>query len=725
MALLVQVIVKVSLVLLTAWGLTRLMSRASAAARHLVWTTAVVTALVLPVVQAIGPSWDLPLLPVSPMENLTPAPEPLAAPSQPNMLQQERMVAAAPLAAEPAVAAIEASPLTPETTNHQPPTTDQWSLSTIQMVTIGWFTIALLSLIRLATGIVWVNWISRRADDVTDEGWLTVLDDAAVSLGVTQPVTLRTTTKTTIPVACGLFSPTVLLPRDAMEWPMERRRVVLLHELAHVARRDCLVQTIVYVARAFYWFNPLVHVAAAKVRAEQERACDDLVLAAGTDGPVYADHLFEIARTFRSERFPAWATLAMARPSQLEGRLVSILDNRRNRRPPTPLVRAAMAAAAAALILTIGGLQLTAAIPDATVQVAQVPDVASDEALISPSPVKPAGDTQAFDSDATVAAGDGVDMLVSAAAEQLAVLPQLDFDFNLQNPDSDPNPDPNPNPNPRFQLQAQNQGNVPVTDETRRRVADALITALNDENEDVREQALAALASMRDPRAIPGLIRAMKDTSPDVREQAINALQQFDTPEAYAAITAALSDADPDVKERAVFAISRYRNTEMVPTLLPLLKDANAEIRAQVARTLGGIADARAIDALTAALKDAEPEVREEAARALGQIARGQRRGPGGLQGLPGRPPTAPPAPAPAPPRAPSAGVQINGVELLSAADMARIEAAAEEAAEEAQLQAIESLRQLRRSETFVRMTRDEQQMIERDLRNLERQLAN
>src|SRR5688572_11714810 len=142
MALLIQVIVKVSLVLLAAWGLTRLMSHSSAAARHLVWTTAVVTALVLPIVQAIGPSWDLPLLPVSPMESVTPAPEPLAAPVQPgNVLQQETMVAAAPEVAEPIVASA------PTTDNRQPttdpsPTANQWSLTTIQMVTIGWFTIA-------------------------------------------------------------------------------------------------------------------------------------------------------------------------------------------------------------------------------------------------------------------------------------------------------------------------------------------------------------------------------------------------------------------------------------------------------------------------------------------------------------------------------------------------------------------------------------------------------
>src|SRR5437773_4151546 len=80
---------------------------------------------------------------------------------------------------------------------------------------------------------------------------------------------------------------------------------------------------------AFYWFNPLVWVAARRMCIERERACDDLVLNGGCKASEYAGHLVEIARGFR--RAPQAVAIAMARPSGLERRVIRILDQSRNR----------------------------------------------------------------------------------------------------------------------------------------------------------------------------------------------------------------------------------------------------------------------------------------------------------------------------------------------------------------------------------------------------------
>jgi hypothetical protein len=99
---------------------------------------------------------------------------------------------------------------------------------------------------------------------------------------------------------------------------------------------DCLTQMIARLVCAVYWFNPLVWVAARRMCIERERACDDLVLNGGCKASDYATHLVEIARTFR--RVPQVAAIAMARSSNLETRIASIVDASRARRAPSALL---------------------------------------------------------------------------------------------------------------------------------------------------------------------------------------------------------------------------------------------------------------------------------------------------------------------------------------------------------------------------------------------------
>jgi hypothetical protein len=136
-----------------------------------------------------------------------------------------------------------------------------------------------------------------------------------------------------MPLTWGALRPSILLPAEADAWPEERRRVVLLHELAHVARRDCLVQTLAAVCCAAYWFHPGAWWAARKMREEREQACDDRVLAAGARASDYAGHLLDVARAYRTPLCAA--AIAMAAPSQLEGRVRAVLEPRRDRRAIT------------------------------------------------------------------------------------------------------------------------------------------------------------------------------------------------------------------------------------------------------------------------------------------------------------------------------------------------------------------------------------------------------
>jgi beta-lactamase regulating signal transducer with metallopeptidase domain len=210
---------------------------------------------------------------------------------------------------------------------------------------------------RLALGMWSVRRLARRAEALTDAAWTGMVRDLCWLLEISRPVTLLRSADAAMPMTWGTRRPAVLLPAEAEGWSEERRKVVLLHELAHVARGDCLTQTLASLACALWWFHPGAWHAARRLRVERELACDDAVLAAGTRAREYAAHLLEVARAFRPAPLTGAAAISMARPSQLEGRLLAVLDSLRSRSAPTRAAAAAAAAGALALILPLSALR--------------------------------------------------------------------------------------------------------------------------------------------------------------------------------------------------------------------------------------------------------------------------------------------------------------------------------------------------------------------------------
>jgi TonB family protein len=135
---------------------------------------------------------------------------------------------------------------------------------------------------------------------------------------------------------------------------------VLAHELAHIVRHDWLLQVSAELARAFYWFHPLVWMAVERLRQESECACDDAVLNSGVPPAEYANQLLELARCFQHSR-SAWpAALGIARPSNLERRFVAMLTPSANRRGLSLQSRSLITLLAAGLLLPLAALRLPA-----------------------------------------------------------------------------------------------------------------------------------------------------------------------------------------------------------------------------------------------------------------------------------------------------------------------------------------------------------------------------
>jgi beta-lactamase regulating signal transducer with metallopeptidase domain len=322
---LAELALKATVVLALTAAAAVALRRYSAAARHMVWCVGLASVLALPVLSVLVPAWELPVLPTS--SSMAAAGHASTAPGL--------------VLAVPAVSA-EASSVTPSASSLG--RAEAFGPGEGASRGGGWLdrAIAAVLIAGMVMGLLWVAagfWgaarIGRRAEVVRDRHWLDIAQEMSARLGLRRPVLLVRSGGAVMPATWGLFWPSVVLPAAADEWPVERRKAVLAHELAHVKRFDCLTQALAHLTCVLFWWHPAVWYAARRLRVERERACDDLVLLAGTPASDYAMHLLEIARSYRSEWIASPALVSIAKPSQLETRLLSVLDEDRPRGIPS------------------------------------------------------------------------------------------------------------------------------------------------------------------------------------------------------------------------------------------------------------------------------------------------------------------------------------------------------------------------------------------------------
>ena len=316
-----------ALVLGAALAAMPLLRGASAALRRSVLVAAFGAVVALPIASAALPSLRVPVPSVTRLD------APLAAPSP----RPDSIARAMPVDDSTAVP----SP-------RPPPSRQMWIPSAGQVVLTIWALGALAVLARLASGLV-------RARALARGSWLVATERVRGRL-----VQVRVSREVETPAVTGLLAPVILLPHDAASWTDERRTIVLLHERAHIERRDTLASVVAAIACALHWFNPLAWLAARRLRFERERAADDRVVESGVRPSCYAEHLLVLATVHTGGNVPAGA-LAMAERSSVEARIIALLVPNRTR-APIGRARAILLGSGAATLL----VAVACATPDGT-----------------------------------------------------------------------------------------------------------------------------------------------------------------------------------------------------------------------------------------------------------------------------------------------------------------------------------------------------------------------
>ena len=189
-----------------------------------------------------------------------------------------------------------------------------------------------------------------------DSSWQELCDKIGFQLGIRWAVTIGVSLESAVPLTIGWRMPKILLPVDCIQWTAAKRRVVLVHELSHIARHDVFWQIVARLACSVYWFHPLAWLADRRMRVERELACDDAVLRSGSRPDQYATVLLDVAAAVCRRQRSGAAAIAMAGRNSVERRIRAILQPGLCRLPLSPRMGKLSLIGALALVILAAAL---------------------------------------------------------------------------------------------------------------------------------------------------------------------------------------------------------------------------------------------------------------------------------------------------------------------------------------------------------------------------------
>ena len=121
--------------------------------------------------------------------------------------------------------------------------------------------------------------ILKNGAKVTDVGAIGLFEECKLALNIKSTPVLIESSVIRSPMAAGTLRPHIILPSGIVtELSQEKLRFIILHELAHLQRKDIYVNWITTLLQIFHWFNPLIWYAFNQMREDRELACDANVL---------------------------------------------------------------------------------------------------------------------------------------------------------------------------------------------------------------------------------------------------------------------------------------------------------------------------------------------------------------------------------------------------------------------------------------------------------------
>jgi bla regulator protein BlaR1 len=194
-------------------------------------------------------------------------------------------------------------------------------------IVLIWFLIVSARSLQLLSGLHGLYHLRRKAMFTIDGDWEKQVKIMADKMGIQRIVGIAESGIAKVPMVIGHLKPLILLPIGLITaMPPAEIEAILVHELAHIRRRDYLVNLLQSLLEIVFFFNPAVLWLSTLIRIERENCCDDIAIAQTSNKVNYIRALVFCQEYQLSA--PAYAMALRGKQNQLITRVKRMASNK-------------------------------------------------------------------------------------------------------------------------------------------------------------------------------------------------------------------------------------------------------------------------------------------------------------------------------------------------------------------------------------------------------------
>lgn len=194
-------------------------------------------------------------------------------------------------------------------------------------IVLVWFLIICAKSIQLLVGLIGVRRLKHTKVNQVTVDWYNRLQQLAHSLEIKKRIELLESGLAKVPMVIGALKPVILMPIGLLAaLSIEEVEAILVHELAHIKRRDYLVNLLQSLMEIVFFFNPAVLWISQLIKAERENCCDDMVLSQRSNKVSYIRALISCEEY--QAAVPAYAMSFAGDKATLMSRVKRMVSNR-------------------------------------------------------------------------------------------------------------------------------------------------------------------------------------------------------------------------------------------------------------------------------------------------------------------------------------------------------------------------------------------------------------